>query len=69
MMLQINYEFINDEITGIVNSWVNCNLSLVGKVLMLNSLIGSLFVHQMNVLLTIPDKIVNDICTTLRNYL
>ena len=48
-MLAVNYEGIVVKIKGILKTWKIRNLSVLGNVIMINSLIGSLFIYKMNV--------------------
>ena len=57
-MIQMNYEQLLIKTEGILNSWKNRNLGLHSKVMVINSLVGSLFVYKMSVLPKIPVKFV-----------
>ena len=46
----LNYEDLLSKVPNILQCWQNRNLSLFGKILIINSLIGSLFVYKMQVL-------------------
>ena len=48
--LEKNYRPILDRVKGILDLWKNRDLSLFGKINVLNTLIASLFVHKMQVL-------------------
>ena len=54
-----NYEGTITQIETTLNSWSHRNLSLLGKVIMLNSLIGSLFVYKMNILPSLMKTMIN----------
>lgn len=45
---QINFEQIMSKVQNTCKLWENQNLSLMGKVLVVNTLIGSLFVHKLS---------------------
>ena len=51
---QLNYRELIVKSKAICNSWQNRNISLIGKVLIINTLIASLFVYKMSVLPIIP---------------
>ena len=68
-MVKINYEGIVDKIKGILKACSVRGLSMLGKVIMINSLIGSLFVYKMNVLYTILDGVVDAFNKLLAAYL
>ena len=67
-MLELNSGDMKDKISSILESWRNRGLTLMGKVIMLNSLIGSLFVYKMNVLRTIPKSHMDSLNECLRKY-
>ena len=60
-VLQANYDCIMDKVTGILKSWKNRNLSLVGKINIVNTLIASLFVYKMYVLPELSTKYINQL--------
>ena len=64
-----NYDRILLKVATTLGSWHNRCISLIGKVLVVNTLVGSLFVHKMMVLPRIPDKIVKIIDNMVREYL
>ena len=45
-----NYDGITNRIEAITNMWKKRNLTLIGKITMLNSLIGSLLVYKMQLI-------------------
>ena len=57
--LSSNYDNIVNKAENIMNSWSNRNLSLHGKVQVVNSLVNSLFVYKMQVLPTMSKVIQN----------
>ena len=57
-LLKINYQPLLIKAEGILHSWGNRSLSLLGKILIVNTLIASLFVYKMSVLPTIPQQYV-----------
>ena len=55
MLEKFNYNSMIDKIKSILLSWGNRGLSLYGKILIINTLIGSLFVYKMSVLPSISE--------------
>ena len=64
-----NYIPLVEKTKGILNAWYNRNLSLIGKVQVVNTLVASLFVHKMMVLPTIPKGIVKNLDNLIRDFL
>ena len=50
-----NYEILFSKIKGVLNTWSARRLSLCGKINVLNTLVGSLFIYKFAVLPTISD--------------
>ena len=55
-IVRLNYEPLIRKAESILNLWLNRNLSLFGKILIINSLVASLFVYKFTVLPTMPEK-------------
>ena len=68
-LVQKNYEGIMDKTRRILNSWQNRNLTLIGKVLVVNTLIASLFVYKMMVLPIIPKSITQNMDNIIREFI
>ena len=66
MLLSQNYEGMANEIRKLLKGWNQRNSSLL--VMIVNTLIGSLFVYKMNVLSTITDELVDIYNTSIRNF-
>ena len=49
-LIELNYDSTFEKIQVILNAWKDRDLSLLGKTMIINTPIGSLFVHKMNVL-------------------
>ena len=64
-----NYLPIINKVDSIIKAWERRNITLEGKVNIVNALIGSLFVYKMMVLPTIPRNIVVKIEKKLENFL
>ena len=69
VMLNKNYQGIVQNVDQIIGSWKNRGLSLCGMIIMLNSLIGLLFVYKMNVLRFIPEKVIQNMYSAIRKYI
>ena len=68
-IVQKNYESLINKTRSILNSWKNRGLTLMGKVLVVNTMVMSLFVYKMMVLPSIPETIVKQIENEIRRYL
>ena len=68
-MAKKNYENILNQVAGFTDSWTNRGLSIQGKIVMLNSLVSSLFVYKMNVLISIPKSLAEEIDDILRKFI
>ena len=69
LLQKINYDKITRKIEGILSAWRARNLSLIGKVLIINSLVGSLFVYKMSVLPAISTELVQSINKQIQNFI
>ena len=68
-LVEDNYCNILDQIKAIVNTWKIRNVSIKGKIVMLNSLIGSLLVYKMQVLPKIDKNLVIKINRIVEKYI
>ena len=64
-----NFNGIIEKIESIVKTWKVCNLTLKGKVTMLNSLIGSLFIYKLQVLPAINSRMVQKINEIIQDFI
>ena len=64
-----NYKDMPNKVKNILNSWHNRGLTLMGKILVVNTLVASLFVYKMMVLPAIPESIVKNINNIIREFL
>lgn len=64
-----SFENTLEKIKIILNRWSNRNLSLSGKVLVVNSLIASLFVYKMSVLPNVPYVFIEQFQKVIAKYL
>ena len=68
-ILRKNYQPLVEKSKCILDTWSKRNLSLFGKINVVNTLIGSLFVYKMMVLPTIPPKIVEKITALIQSFI
>ena len=61
LLLELNYGDIINKVNATLNVWCTQNLSLIGQVLIVNSLTGSLFTYKMQVLPSIPEPFITKI--------
>ena len=64
-----NYEKIIQKMRATAHTWWYRKVSLTGKVLLVNTLLGSLFVYKMQVLPQIPEKMVQQIEEEIKSFL
>ena len=67
--MELNYEGLVSKIEEILNTWSNRNISLIGKINIVNTLCGSLFVYKMQVLPNIKPNLINRIEKIFLEYL
>ena len=67
--IELNYNKLLLKVTTILKAWENRGLSLEGKVLIINTLIGSLFVYKMMVLPAIPTNYVKKIEKIMEQFI
>lgn len=65
----INYENILPRVTNICQQWLLHNLTLMGKVLVVNTLIASLFVYKMQVLPNLTQQYIENVCSIVRSFI
>lgn len=68
-ILEINYDTFIRKAQEVLYIWSKRNPSLMGKVLLINSLVGSLYVYKMNVLPTIESNHVKEFYRIIRKFL
>ena len=56
------------KIKNILGSWTKRGLSISGKVMVVNTLIASLFIYKMNVLPMVPEKTLKEFHTIMRDF-
>ena len=66
---QQNYQPIIDRIKIILKQWAHRDLSLYGKITVINTLAASLFVHKMQVLPKIPEDIVHQAESLFKHFI
>ena len=68
-LISKNYDMLLQKVTRVLNSWENRGLTLIGRTLVVNTMVMSLFVYKMMVLPTIPEPIIKRIENEIRKYL
>ena len=68
-LLDMNYTPVYMKMKAVLNSWSKRSLSLIGKILIVNSLIMSLFVHKMTVLPNLPRKLIQKINNDIMSFI
>ena len=68
-IISVNYSEIINKANAILHNWQNRQLSLHGKVSVINSLIGSLFVYHMYVLPSIPESMVKKLKVICQEFI
>ena len=64
----LNYDGMLDKVQGILTLWTSRKLSLIGKVTVVNTLVGSLFVYKMSILPILPDTYVHKLNKIVSNF-
>ena len=67
--LQTNFDKIKSKIKVVLESWGNRHLSLMGKKVIINSLVGSLFPYNMSVLNSINVEMIKDFENMIRKFI
>ena len=68
-LCKINYEHLIKKSENICKAWEHRNLSLFGKIEVINTLIGSLFVYKMSALPKIPQPYIDTLNGIFERYL
>ena len=68
-VMELNYGPIIKKAEGILNAWKKRSLSLEGKIMVINTLVASLFVYPMMVLPTITMTYIRKMESMIRDYL
>ena len=64
-----NYTDLIEKLDRVIHMWYNCSLSLTGKILIINTLMASLFVYKLSVLLEISGEQIKQINKKIHGYL
>ena len=67
--IQSNYPKIIEKCEQIMKSWTNRNVSLLGKINVVNTLVASLYTYKMMVLPLIPDTMINRIHQSIEHFI
>ena len=65
----LNYDPIMIKAKGILDTWQKRHLSLMGKAMIINTLVASLFIHKMMVLRTVSKKLVKCFNKMILNFM
>ena len=68
-MFHLNYNEILNKMGAVFQSWQNRNLSLMGKVVICNTMVASLFIYKMTVLPKMPKKLITKINRILTEFI
>ena len=68
-IVESNFEAVVNKCQSIINSWKSRRISMLGKVAVLNSLVGSLFVHKMLVLPNLTSQMVKQMDKMFTEFL
>ena len=66
--LQTNFDTVITKMNSVMQTWYYCKLTLMGKVMIVNSLIGSLFVYKMQVIHEIDDTLFQKIENSMSSF-
>ena len=68
-MVTENYEEILSKMLNVIDDWINRCGTLLGRILIVNTLMESLFVYKLSVLEDMPEKLIIKLETAIDNYL
>ena len=68
-MWECNFAGIISKADNILNAWSHRGLTIMGKILTINTLVGSLFVYKMQVLAMIPSNVVEQFYEIVKHLL
>ena len=68
-LCDLNYPQLIQKAEAICSSWEHRGISLYGKVIVINTLIASLFVYRMSVLPAMPQKYVNQLNKLMESFI
>ena len=68
-IVEKNYSMLVNKTKQVLNSWSNRNLSLLGKVQVVNTMVASQMVYKMMVLPMMPRNIIKNIENLIRSYI
>ena len=67
--LEKNFESIINKIDVIINTWYYRYLTLMGKVLIINTLIASLFVYKFQVFPVLPEHVISKVEQVMEKFI
>ena len=68
-MCQANFDEVFKKVRNTCNVWINRKATLFGKILILNTLIGSMFVYKLSTMMYLTDKQVEKIENLFREFI
>ena len=68
-IIKLNIEPIIEKAESILNMWMMQKISLLGKILVINALVASLFVYRLAVIPALPDKYVKKIKQIFKHFI
>ena len=68
-IIEKNYDQLLEKTKQVLQAWYNRDLTLMGKVQVINTLVASLFVYKMMVLPMMPKQTIKNIENEIRNYI
>ena len=69
LLLKMNYDLLREKMETLTCIWLQRGLSLFGKILVVNALMMSLFVHKLTVLLSIPSEYLKLIESIIQKFI
>lgn len=68
-LLMLNYAPVFDKVSQVCQTWQRCQLTLMGKVVVINNLVASLFTHRMAVLPSMTQIYLREYEAIIKNFL
>ena len=68
-IVELNYSKVIEKAKAQLKAWRHRDLSLIGKINVVNTLVGSLFVYKMTVLPNIPERMIRDLEGEIRKFI
>ena len=68
-MVEVNYNPVIEKAEAVMKIWRNRNLTLIGKISVINTLVASLFVHKMQALPCMTQKMIDKIESLISQFI